>query len=118
MPLKNKASTNVASDETGPGEPHARFNTMLAVVKNNLWLYGGILEIEAQDYTLGDLWTIQLDKMNGWTCMLQGDLPVAQTVDSSDESASKDEDSDDQEGDSSDEEESPSDSLAPLTGGE
>ncbi|KAJ3277106.1 hypothetical protein HDV01_000158 [Terramyces sp. JEL0728] len=54
-----------------PGE---RFNTMMVVIKNNLYLYGGILESKSKEITLNDLWTINLEKMDEWIEIIKDDV--------------------------------------------
>lgn len=89
-------------------KPSSRFNTMMAVVKSNLYLYGGILEHGTKDVTLGDFWCISLDKMNEWTLLLEDEkLNLLLTEDaelSSDESegSSDEDDSDDEDSDEDD----------------
>ncbi|KOS16217.1 galactose oxidase [Malassezia pachydermatis] len=44
--------------------PLTRYNTMLAVQRNTLYIYGGIFESGDREYTLDDFYTIDLSKMN------------------------------------------------------
>jgi N-acetylneuraminic acid mutarotase len=83
--------------------PGPRFNPMMAISKNTLFMYGGILEIGQKEFTRCDLWTLNLDKLVEWNCLF-----TDETV----ETAWKGEDSssDEGEGDGSDSEEEEEDS--------
>lgn len=56
--------------------PLSRFNAMLAVQRNVLYLYGGIHETASREYTLDDFHVLQLDKMERWVslkeCRIEG----------------------------------------------
>lgn len=81
--------------------PWPRFNAQMCIVKNVLYLYGGILETKTREFTLKDFWSINLDKMQNWNCILRDD------IDSSDwkgKDSDEDDDDSDDEDDSEDEE--------------
>ncbi|KAH6892783.1 hypothetical protein BKA70DRAFT_1324114 [Coprinopsis sp. MPI-PUGE-AT-0042] len=87
--------------------PTQRYNTMLAVLKNNLYIYGGIFEKGPKEYTLDDFHSIQLDKLERFTCLrrLSFEIPTGEDEESSeDEDDEDDEDNSDDEEDESDEE--------------
>ncbi len=91
-------------------KPSARFNAMLAVVKNTLYLYGGILEHGNKDVTLADFWSINLDKMNEWTPIIEDEdlkqiLLESQEVSEDEEEDSDDDDDEESDGEDSDDEE-------------
>ncbi|GAA6027287.1 hypothetical protein JCM8097_002560 [Rhodosporidiobolus ruineniae] len=75
--------------------PGPRYNAMLAVQKNTLYLYGGILESGNREFTLADFHTLQLDKLDRYKC-LREDLINAEEWHGSD-SENDDDDSDDDE---------------------
>lgn len=50
-------------------KPRARSSPMTAVVGNTLWLYGGTVEIALDDVSLDDMWTLDLNKLDGWKCI-------------------------------------------------
>jgi hypothetical protein len=54
-------------------QPGARFNPMMAVSKNVLYMLGGILEEDEKELTLNDFWCINADKMNEWVCLTKDD---------------------------------------------
>lgn len=49
--------------------PGPRYNPMCAVLRNTLYLYGGILEAGNKEYTLCDFHTLDLSKMDRYTCL-------------------------------------------------
>lgn len=49
--------------------PRARSAPTLFVLKNTLWLWGGMVEIGHTDVVLDDLWCLDLNKLDGWKCM-------------------------------------------------
>ena len=49
--------------------PLVRYNTMLAVQRNTLYIYGGIYESGDREYTLDDFYTLDLSKMNRFQCL-------------------------------------------------
>ena len=59
--LENNDESSKEDDAPGP-----RLNTALCVNKNTLYLFGGIYEIDSKEFTLGDFWCINLDKMLVW----------------------------------------------------
>ncbi|KAK0213856.1 hypothetical protein IW262DRAFT_1411933 [Armillaria fumosa] len=56
--------TEVDPDDPNQTIPLPRYNAMLAVLQNTLYLYGGIFERGSRKYTLGDFYSLQLDKMD------------------------------------------------------
>eukprot|EP00890_Picochlorum_soloecismus_P001177 jgi/Picsp_1/205/NSC_00204-R1_protein len=49
--------------------PRARSAPSLLVLKNTLWLFGGMVEIGHTDVVLDDIWCLDLNKLDGWKCM-------------------------------------------------
>eukprot|EP00798_Chlamydomonas_sp_ICE-L_P018504 gene18504-25003_t len=45
--------------------PKGRIGAMACVVGNNLWLFGGIIEVGEKEITLDDMWSLDLAKMDG-----------------------------------------------------
>ncbi|PWN29645.1 hypothetical protein BDZ90DRAFT_225927 [Jaminaea rosea] len=89
-------------DEDDPEltRPYTRFNTMLAIQRNTLYLYGGIHETAEREYTLDDFHVLQLDKLERWIslrdCKIEG-----LEWNESDEESEDENDSDDSESESS-----------------
>ncbi|KAF7427847.1 hypothetical protein PC9H_007063 [Pleurotus ostreatus] len=71
--------------------PLPRYNAMLAVLRNTLFIYGGIFEKGSREYTLDDFHSLQLDKMDRYVCLKHTDV----VIDENDESSSDDDDEDD-----------------------
>ncbi|KAJ3359091.1 hypothetical protein HDU91_005009 [Kappamyces sp. JEL0680] len=96
----------------GSASPGPRFSPMLAVSRNHLYMLGGILEIGQRELSRSDMWSINLDKLDGWTC-LQTDETVEKAwlgEESASESGSDSDDS--QSDDGGEEKDSPEVSLA------
>ncbi|TPX30341.1 hypothetical protein SmJEL517_g06078 [Synchytrium microbalum] len=90
-------------------KPSARFSTMLTITQNRLYMYGGICESGDKEYTLNDLWSINLDKLDGWECVISDETAQSAWVgdDEEDDGSSdgSDDEDDDEEGDKSSESE-------------
>ncbi|KAF8313695.1 galactose oxidase [Clavulina sp. PMI_390] len=104
-------------EEEGPVVPLARYNTMLAVLRNTLYIYGGILERGTREITLDDFWSLALDKMDAFVCLKELTVDVIaegeeSSDDEDDEDGEDDEDSDDDEGSAAGD-----DSIAPAVTG-
>lgn len=54
-------------------KPKGRINASVAVLGNDLWVFGGIVEVgrgeRAKEVTLDDLWALDLNKLEGWRCV-------------------------------------------------
>ncbi|KAJ7285850.1 galactose oxidase [Mycena rebaudengoi] len=85
--------------------PLPRYNAMLAVLKNTLYIYGGIYERGKTEYTLDDFYSIQLDKMDRYVCLKESGIVIAEEDDesSSDDDDDEDDDEDDEDEDDVDE---------------
>ncbi|KAF7338310.1 Galactose oxidase [Mycena venus] len=82
--------------------PLPRYNAMLAVLRNTLYIYGGIYEKGKREYTLDDFYSIQLDKLERYTCLKESGIVIA---DEDDDSSSEDDDDDEDDEDEDEEEE-------------
>ena len=71
--------------------PGPRFNPMVAISKNILYMYGGILEIGQKEFTRCDLWSLNLDKLIEWQCLFM-DETVESAWKGEDSSSNEDED--------------------------
>ncbi|KAI6100109.1 galactose oxidase, partial [Pisolithus thermaeus] len=91
-------------DDPNMTKPMARYNAMLAVLRNTLYIYGGILERGSREYTLDDFYTLQLDKLDKYSCLRPMSTVIPEDVESSsgDESDS-DTDSHNEDGSDTDE---------------
>lgn len=89
-------------DDPQKSVPIARYNAMMAVQKNTLYIYGGIVESQEREYTLDDFYTLQLDKLDRFTCLKECNIAELEWKESDDED---DEDSDSGSDDSSSDEE-------------
>ncbi|KIK90490.1 hypothetical protein PAXRUDRAFT_151835 [Paxillus rubicundulus Ve08.2h10] len=88
-------------DDPNLTKPMPRYNAMLAVLRNTLYVYGGIFELGSREYTLDDFYYIQLDKLERFMCLKPSGIVIPTEAE---ETSDEDGDEDDSEG--SDDEES------------
>ncbi|KAJ4484495.1 hypothetical protein C8R41DRAFT_885228 [Lentinula lateritia] len=84
--------------------PLPRYNAMLAVQKNSLYIYGGIFERGSREYTLDDFHSIQLDKMDRFVCLKESGIVIEEGDDESDEDEEDGDEDEEEEADDDDEE--------------
>ncbi|KAF8817011.1 hypothetical protein BYT27DRAFT_7325774 [Phlegmacium glaucopus] len=107
-PETPKTATLDGPDPTDPllTTPLPRYNAMLAVLPNTLYIYGGIYERGSREYTLDDLYALQLDKMDKYPCLKESDVVIPDGgVESSSDEDEDDDSDDDDDGDDEEEEE-------------
>nr|XP_048726831.1 kelch domain-containing protein 4 [Caretta caretta] len=75
-------------------EPCPRSNAMLAVKHGVLYVYGGMFEVGDRQFTLNDLYSIDLHKMEEWKVLVEMDPKTQEWLEESD----SDEEGDDVEG--------------------
>ncbi|KAJ3503550.1 hypothetical protein NLJ89_g8380 [Agrocybe chaxingu] len=99
--------------------PLPRYNAMLAVLRNTLYIYGGIYERGSREYTMDDFYSLQLDKMDRYVCLKKSEviIPEGDVESSSDEEDDDDSDEDDTE-DGEDEDEDEDGDGATLVDGD
>ncbi|MCD7463322.1 hypothetical protein HAX54_050350, partial [Datura stramonium] len=51
-------------------KPCGRINSCMAVAKDTLYIYGGMMEIRDQELTLDDLYILNLSKLDEWKCII------------------------------------------------
>ncbi|KAF4616060.1 hypothetical protein D9613_011291 [Agrocybe pediades] len=78
--------------------PLPRYNAVLAVLRNTLYIYGGIYERGSREYTLDDFYALQLDKMEVYRCLKKSDVVIPE----GEEESSSDDDDDDEDEDRDD----------------
>ncbi|KZT19732.1 galactose oxidase [Neolentinus lepideus HHB14362 ss-1] len=104
---KTEAALANAEDDDDPDDPNktiplTRYNAMLAVLRNTLYIYGGIYERGSREYTLDDFYALALDKMDRYISLKENNLVLP--ADGEDVSSSDSQDSSDDEDSSGDEE--------------
>lgn len=87
----------VDPDDPSQTIPLPRYNAMLAVLRNTLFLYGGIFERGSREYTLDDFYSLQLDKMDRYVCLKESGVVIAEGDDESSSGSDDDDDDDDDE---------------------
>jgi hypothetical protein len=65
---------------------HPRYNAMIAMHNNNLFIYGGKYEHNDREYTLDDLYQLDLDRLNGFLCLQPSTIQEQVWMDDSSES--------------------------------
>lgn len=104
------SSDDESEEEDDPDDPQktvpiARYNAMMAVQKNTLYIYGGIVESQEREYTLDDFYTLQLDKLDRFTCLKECNIAELEWKESDDEDDDDESGSDSDDSSSSEEEE-------------
>ncbi|XP_059304088.1 uncharacterized protein LOC132056056 [Lycium ferocissimum] len=98
--VQNSASADVV-------KPSGRINSCMAVAKDTLYIYGGMMEIRDQEITLDDLYMLNLSKLDEWKCIIPASesewVEVSDNEDDEDEDEDDSEDEDCDSGDGSDE---------------
>ncbi|KAJ4984082.1 kelch domain-containing protein [Stagonosporopsis vannaccii] len=82
--------------------PHPRFNAALAVQGDTLFIYGGTFEKGDREFTFDELWSVNLNHLDGVTEIFKRELD--DWVGSDDEADSEDEDEDDEDSDEGEDE--------------
>jgi hypothetical protein len=93
--------------------PHPRFNAQLTVQGDNLFIYGGTFEKGDREFTLDELWSVDLNKLDGFTEIHKREIEDWQEAED-DESEEDEDDEELSEESASDEETEPS-SVAEST---
>ncbi|KAF2751802.1 galactose oxidase [Sporormia fimetaria CBS 119925] len=93
--------------------PHPRFNASLAVQSDTLYIYGGTYEKGDREFTFDELWSINLNHLDGVTEIFKRELEDWQGSD--DEADSDDEDEEDESEDEEPEDDKTDVSTAPTS---
>ncbi|KAK1571836.1 hypothetical protein Q3G72_023875 [Acer saccharum] len=80
-------------------KPCGRINSCMVVGKDTLYIYGGMMEINDQEITLDDMYSLNLSKLDEWKCIIQAS--ESEWVEASE---GEDEDDDDDDDDESEDE--------------
>ncbi|KAE8608838.1 hypothetical protein XENTR_v10011625 [Xenopus tropicalis] len=100
-------------------EPCPRSNTMIAAKQGVLYAYGGMFEVGDRQFTLNDLYSLDLHKMEEWKVLVEMDPKTQEWLDESDsedeeEDAEGAEGGDEEEEEDEDSEDSDEDSHPPV----
>ncbi|KAJ4318252.1 Kelch repeat-containing protein 3 [Neodidymelliopsis sp. IMI 364377] len=93
--------------------PHPRFNAALAVQADTLYIYGGTFEKGDREFTFDELWSVNLNHLDGVQEIFKRELEDWQGSD--DEADSDDEEDEDEEDEDEDEEDKSAPSTAPTS---
>ncbi|KDQ52303.1 hypothetical protein JAAARDRAFT_198471 [Jaapia argillacea MUCL 33604] len=116
---KKVEELEVDPDDPNFTVPLPRYNAMLAVLRNTLYIYGGIYERGSREYTLDDFYALSLDKMDKFVCLKESGVVLPKegeevSSSSGSEDGSDDEDDEDEDGE---EEEGEEDVVVEREGG-
>ncbi|CUA77603.1 Kelch repeat-containing protein 3 [Saccharomyces cerevisiae S288c] [Rhizoctonia solani] len=100
QPRPKVAATPSAPTEPEQTVPLPRYNALLAVLRNTLYIYGGIFERGSREYTLDDFYSLALDKLERFVCLKPCDVVFAENDDSSEDEDDSDDESEDDDGES------------------
>ncbi|KWU46103.1 galactose oxidase, partial [Rhodotorula sp. JG-1b] len=112
----NRAENDEDDDpeKTIPGQ---RYNVMACVQRNTLYLYGGILEAGNREYTLADFHSLNLDKLDRFSCLREDKIDAVEWHGSdseNDDDSDSEDDEASQSGDSANEMDEEDDGQAPV----
>ncbi|XP_061360870.1 uncharacterized protein LOC133304826 [Gastrolobium bilobum] len=88
-------------------KPCGRINSCMAIGRDTLYIYGGMMEIKDQEITLDDLYSLNLSKLDEWKCIIpasESEWVEASEEDDDDEEENEDDDEDESDGDRTSEE--------------
>uniref|UniRef100_A0A8C9FE53 Kelch domain containing 4 n=1 Tax=Pavo cristatus TaxID=9049 RepID=A0A8C9FE53_PAVCR len=111
---KERSESEEEDGALGPQvEPCPRSNAMLAVKHGVLYVYGGMFEVGDRQFTLSDLYSIDLHKMEEWKVLVEIDPKTQEWL----EESESDEEEEDMEGAEGGEEEESSEEDSEDEGG-
>ncbi|TVU15496.1 hypothetical protein EJB05_39020 [Eragrostis curvula] len=88
--------SNSTTQETPPEavKPSGRINACMAVGRDTLYLYGGMMEVKDREITLDDLYSLNLSKLDEWKCIIPASesewLEISEDEDEDDDEADDD----------------------------
>ncbi|KAL2639255.1 hypothetical protein AAZV13_06G159000 [Glycine max] len=98
-PKESSAKLDLQSSLPEVVKPCGRINACMAVGRDTLYIYGGMMEIKDQEITLDDLYSLNLSKLDEWKCI----IPASESewVEASDDDEENDDDEDESDNDGS-----------------
>ncbi|XP_052896657.1 kelch domain-containing protein 4 [Anopheles moucheti] len=106
-PVKEDADDNGILDLGGPSP---RMNAATVVCKGQLYVYGGLFESGSRQFTLSDLYSLDLHKVDVWKTLIANSLNSSEWLGSDSEGDSSDDDEEDDDDDDDDDDEDDDDS--------
>lgn len=94
--LYSPAAYGIDLSATDMIKPRARSAPMLAVLKNTMWMWGGMVEIGHTDVVLDDVWSLDLNKLDGWKCVKENSVGEGAFKELSDEEWETDDEDDEE----------------------
>lgn len=71
---ENSGDKVVLQEKVNVFIPPPRMNALMTVKNNHLFLYGGIYEVGDKQYTLSDMYSLDVSKMDEWSTIIECDL--------------------------------------------
>ncbi|XP_057437616.1 uncharacterized protein LOC130729794 [Lotus japonicus] len=101
------ANLDIQSSLPEAVKPCGRINSCMAVGRDTLYIYGGMMEIKDQEITLDDLYSLNLSKLDEWKCIIPASESewVEASEDDEDDEENEDDDEDESDDDSDEDEE-------------
>ncbi|XP_047177775.1 kelch domain-containing protein 4 [Vigna umbellata] len=93
-PKESGAKLDIQSSLPEVVKPCGRINACMAVGRDTLYIYGGMMEIKDQEITLDDLYSLNLSKLDEWKCIIpasESEWVEASEDDEEDEDGDEDE---------------------------
>ncbi|XP_077253059.1 galactose oxidase/kelch repeat superfamily protein isoform X2 [Tasmannia lanceolata] len=97
---QNRNSDMQTSNSSEAVKPCGRINSCMAVARDTLYIYGGMMEVKDQEITLDDLYMLNLSKLDDWKCIIPAsecewlDVSEEEEDDTEDEQSNSESDSD------------------------
>ncbi|RDX87732.1 Kelch domain-containing protein 4, partial [Mucuna pruriens] len=93
-PKESGAKLDILSSLPEVTKPCGRINACMAVGRDTLYIYGGMMEIKDQEITLDDLYSLNLSKLDEWKCI----IPASESewVEASDDDEENEDDEEDE----------------------
>ncbi|KAL2346997.1 hypothetical protein Fmac_000997 [Flemingia macrophylla] len=82
-------------------KPCGRINACMAVGRDTLYIYGGMMEVKDREITLDDLYSLNLSKLDEWKCIIQASESEWVEASDDDDEENEDDDEDESDGESS-----------------
>ncbi|KAK7353928.1 hypothetical protein VNO80_19384 [Phaseolus coccineus] len=107
-PKESGAQLDIQSSLPEAVKPCGRINACMAIGRDTLYIYGGMMEIKDKEITLDDLYSLNLSKLDEWKCIIpasESEWVEASEDDEEDEDGDEDESDRDSSTDEDDDEE-------------
>ncbi|KAK7350682.1 hypothetical protein VNO77_09553 [Canavalia gladiata] len=98
-PKESGAKFDIQSSLPEVVKPCGRINSCMAVGRDTLYIYGGMMEIKDQEITLDDLYSLNLSKLDEWKCVIPASESEWVEASEDDDDEENEDDDDESDGD-------------------